>query len=96
MCKQQEFTERSRATYLAKYCKVFVDREEKTSRHDLNGEMIIFCILRDACGLNFASFRKFLSLRCGTRSWMDHCICEIEKVQHKDKMGGNWGEEGFA
>ena len=26
---------------------------------------------------------------------MDHCICEIDKAQHKDKMGGNWREEGF-
>ena len=27
---------------------------------------------------------------------MDHCICEIEKAQHRDKMGGNWREEGFC
>ena len=31
----------------------FVDREEKKSSHDLNREIIIFCVQRDACGTKF-------------------------------------------
>lgn len=36
--------------------KFFVDREEKMSSHDLNREMVIFCIQRDACGTKFCIF----------------------------------------
>lgn len=38
--------------------KFFVDREQKTSSHDLNREIIMFCILRDACGTKFCVYSE--------------------------------------